>query len=109
MTEEGAGDLNRKLYGRPRIPGSHRRVFLAFLAVPAGAPGLSVDELSRVAGMSRSGALAVMMRMDDRGWLDRQRTSFGQPAFSYYLTRNGRSCVTQLAGLPAAMTAGSGD
>lgn len=91
----------RRLYGRPRIPRSHRRVMLALLS---GAPGLSGYPLSRLAQVGSGTVYIALARMESRGWVV---GDWGTPDANgnrrrfYTLTPKGRAAVTLLLGLEA--------
>jgi DNA-binding MarR family transcriptional regulator len=86
-----------RLYGRRRVPRSHRRVMLALLT---GAPELGITEIARLAQCGFSSAVLATARMEGRGWLERQH--FGEfHRVAWHLTPEGRACVTLLLGLEA--------
>ena len=88
-----------RLYGKHRVPRSHRRVLLALLAVD----GLSGYPLGRLAQAGSGTVYPVLARLERLGWVDRERhEGFAEHLrFSYTLTREGRAGVTLLLGLPA--------
>jgi DNA-binding PadR family transcriptional regulator len=85
-----------RLYGRHRVPRSHRRVMLALLA----ADGLSGYPLDRLAQTGSGTVYPVLARLERLGWVDREQDPASGRAF-YTLTGKGRSGVTLLLGLPA--------
>lgn len=89
-------DRNRHLYGRPRIPRSHRRVMLALLA----ADGLSGWPLCHLAQASAGTVYVVLAKLEDRGWVDREQDANSGRAF-YALNSEGRKAVRLLLGLEA--------
>lgn len=100
MTEdETVRGRNRRLWGRPGLPRSTRRVMLALLAVD----GLSAYPLSKLAQVGAGSVYPALWRLEDRGWVDRERhEGYGERLrFSYTLTPKGRANVTLLLGLPA--------
>ena len=96
---------NFRLYGRHRIPRSHRRVMLVLLT---GAGRLSGYPICRAAMTGPGTVYLVLERMEKRGWVagewetpdplpgDRPRRRF------YRLTPEGRSAVMELLGLEEA-------
>lgn len=106
MTDATARQLNRSLYGRPRIPRSHRRAWLALLAVP----GLAGIPLSRLAMVSPATARTVLGRLECLGWAGRERHDdrAAHLRFTYSLTPQGRAAVTLLLGIEAGKEAGHG-
>lgn len=97
MEAETVRQRNRRLYGKPRVPRSHRRVMAALLATD----GLSAYPLSRLAQAGSGSVYVTLWRMEDRGWVNRERTERPDalPRFSYALTPEGRAAVTLLLGL----------
>lgn len=99
LTVETQRQRNRRLYGRPRVPRSHRRVMLALLT---GAPGLSGYPLARLAQVGYGHVYVVLARMENRGLAEGKRMEGPYPQRrAYALTPEGRAVVTQLLGLPA--------
>lgn len=97
---ETAAERNRRLYGHPRVPRSHRRVMLALLA----ADGLSGYPLSRLAQAGPGAVYVVLDRLERRGWVTGDwevREDAGPRRRFYALTPEGRANVTLLLGLPA--------
>lgn len=101
---ETARQRNYRLYGRRRVPRSHRRIMLALLA----APGLPAYPLSRLATVGSGKVFIVLWRMEDRGWVSRERhEGYATPLrFAYALTPEGRAAVTALLGLPGEAASG---
>lgn len=100
MEAETTAERNRRLYGRPRIPRSHRRVMLALLA----ADGLSGYPLSRLAQAGPGAVYVVLDRLERRGWVrgDWEIREDTRPRRRFYaLTPEGRASVALLLGLPA--------
>lgn len=89
----------RRLYGRKRVPRSHRRVMLALLS---GAPGLSHYPLSRLAQVRSIAAVRTLARMESRGWVEGKPgtpNTNGLRRRFYRLTPKGHAAVTYLLGL----------
>lgn len=89
----------RSLYGRRRVPRSHRRVMTALLAQD----GLSGYPLSRLAQVGSGTVYVALARLEGLGWVDRRRQDgyAEHPRFSYTLTDEGRVAVRALLRLPA--------
>lgn len=92
---ENARQRNRRLYGRPRVPRSHRRVMLALLA----ADGLSGYPLCRLAQTGSGTVYPVLARLERLGWVNRKQDETTGRAF-YTLTPHGRTGARRLLGLP---------
>lgn len=97
-----------RLYGRRRIPGSHRKVMVALLAVDGlpGAGGLTSYQLSQLAQASWGATAAILARMEARDlaeswWLKGP----GLRRRAYRATGRGAAVMSLLLGLPATTAA----
>jgi len=93
------GSLSRALYGRQRVPRSHRRVLLALLAVPGGLPRYPLQKLAQARPRAVSRVLAML---EARGgtsarWLPAPEGE--RPRRAHALTPLARLCVLMLLGL----------
>ena len=90
---------NFRLYGRHRIPRSHRRVMLVLLT---GAGRLSGYPICRAAMTGPGTVYPVLERMEKRGWVvgEWEERSDGHPRRRFYrLTPAGRNNILELLGL----------
>ena len=92
----------RRLYGRRRVPMSHRRVMLALLT---DLPRLSGYPLSRLAQTGSGTVYPVLARLEKLGWVEGEweypnplPDGQGQRRF-YRLTPAGKAGVLRLFGL----------
>jgi DNA-binding PadR family transcriptional regulator len=102
MKADRDGETTFRLYGKHRLPRSHRRVMLALLT---GAPRLSGYPLSRLAQVGSGTVYIVLDRLENRGWVEGEwedpnplPAGKGRRRF-YRLTPKGRAAVTYLLGL----------
>lgn len=94
--KHGASDRTRKLYGKRRVPGSHRKIMLVLLAHPAPMASFS---LAKAAHTQRYGAIQrALWGMEERGWLDAFTDGDGRRC--YQITPLGRTTIMDLLGLP---------
>jgi DNA-binding PadR family transcriptional regulator len=93
-----------RLYGRHRVPRSHRRVMLALLA---GLPRMSGYPLCRLAQVGSGTVYPVLERLEKRGWVeseweDPNPLPPGQGRRRFYrLTPAGRKNILRLLGVEA--------
>ncbi len=91
-----ASERVRKLYGRNRVPGSHRKVMLVLLARPAPMGSFS---LAKAAKTSRYGAVQrALWKMESIGWLAADTGPDDRRC--YQITHPGRIAIMDLLGLP---------
>jgi DNA-binding PadR family transcriptional regulator len=85
------------LYGRSRVPRSHRRIMTAMLA----APGTPAWDLTRLAQAPVPVVTVFLVRMQTLGWaeMDREPVSEEDRRIRYRLTGTGEACIRRLLGL----------
>lgn len=97
MPRHEAAERARKLYGRRRVPGSHRKIMLVLLARPAPMGSYS---LARAARTRQYGSVQLALaQMETRDWLD--AFTDGDRRRCYQITPAGRAAIMNLLGLPS--------
>jgi hypothetical protein len=94
----------RRLYGRRRIPGPHRRVMVALLAIEAvpGVDGLTSGHLSRLAQAGWGTTGRVLARLEAHDLVSsRWKEEAGLQRRVHKATGTGVTVMALLLGLPA--------
>lgn len=89
----------RMLYGRRRVPRSHRRIMIALLATD----GITAWNLMQLAQAGVSTTTVLLVKLQTLGWAEMDRTPLGDDKrIRYRLTPAGEIYVRRLLGLAPA-------